>query len=155
MKASLKYLIISLISIMIIFILSIWYFFNPLEAKKIITGFEEVNYIYFGDYKKGLGPTDIYTTNITEQSTVSLILEKFENTKYNRRLGYKNIANDGRYISMRIFYGKENHHYILEVNNTGYIVVDEKTYKLTENEEDVFNQVYESIMSVPNLEKID
>ncbi|MEH7239039.1 hypothetical protein [Bacillus sp. JJ1562] len=148
MKNSMRFLIISLISIIIILILSIWYFLAPLAAKDVLTGFKEVNKIQFGYYTNGNEPFEVYDTDIIDQSDLELILNKFNNTNYNRRFGYKNISNDGQYISMVVFYGKENKNYTLEINDTGFIVVNHKTYKLTDKHKKVFKQVYESIMSV-------
>ncbi|MGM0837944.1 MAG: hypothetical protein ACQEV7_17530 [Bacillota bacterium] len=106
---------------------------------------DNIDKIHFGFYKKE--SMKVYDVKIDESEEVKKIFGKFNNSNYTRIPGYKNIANDGRYLSMVVFYGEDFNNYILEINDQGYMVVERNTYKLTDNHSLIFDELYQILVA--------
>lgn len=124
---------------------TIGYFKLPLKADQVIIQMENVDKIHFGLYKEE--SLMVYDVELDEPEEIKKILGNFNYSNYTRIPGYKNIANDGRFLSMVVFYGEDFKNQILEINDQGYLVVERNTYKLTENHSFIFDELYQLLVA--------
>ncbi|CAM3872010.1 hypothetical protein [Mesobacillus thioparans] len=139
-----KYYIGTFAGIVIIVLILFWYFRMPLPADIVLKGMDSVEKINFGDYRDERWDY-IYNIDIVDEKKINKIMGEFSKSQYTR-VTYKNIINDGRYLSMAIIH--DGTIYRVGINDQGYLNIDDDaTYKFTKNNSTIFNELKKHLVS--------
>ncbi|GGI12885.1 hypothetical protein [Gottfriedia solisilvae] len=144
MKKSKKSLWIGLIVIILI-ASTITYYKIPLKANTVFHN-GEIKIIDFGFYVNG--KMNNYNVRFKNTKEINQIVNIFNNTRYTRIPGNRNIRNDGKLLSMYVFVKEKNlEFYILDINDQGYLKVGKNIYKLADKHSQIFNELYEILVA--------
>ncbi|MBP0726971.1 hypothetical protein J5Y03_17575 [Bacillus sp. RG28] len=138
-----KYLLFGIIGVVLIAI-TFSYYMIPINADTVFSerNLNKIDNIHFSTYKDD-AYAHSFEVDFKKPSEINRILETLHQSKYTRVLGYNNIRNDGKFLSM--FLGPKN--VILDINEHGYLRIDEHTYKLTDNQSKIFNELYKILVA--------
>lgn len=138
-----KYLLFGIIGIVLIAIMFSYYKI-PINADTVFSerNLNKVDSIQFGDYKDD-GWVHYFEVDFKKPAEIKRILKTFDQTKYTRVLEQSNIYNDGKFLSM--YLGPNT--VILTINEHGFLRIDEHTYKLTDHQLQIFNELYKILVA--------
>lgn len=135
-----KYYVGIFAAIVITVLILLWYFRFPLSANDILKGMDSVDKINFGDYRDERWD-HVYNIDIEDEKQINKIMGEFSKSQYTR-VPYKNIINDGRYLSMVIIHNGTTQIYRVGINDQGYLNIDnDATYKFSKNNSNIFNEL--------------
>ncbi|MFB7138951.1 hypothetical protein ACFCYN_04725 [Gottfriedia sp. NPDC056225] len=132
-----KWLLISFIGLVLLASI-IWYAVVPIRFEQVLPTNKTIEEIDFMEYIDGMNMSS-YNNKFKQKNEIKSIIDVLKKTNYRRVIWHKKTDLTDKYLDFALLYKKEYH--IFGLSEKGYLTVDEKTYKVTKQPQELFHEL--------------
>lgn len=124
------------------------YYLYPLTADSVLNHPGNIQNVNIGYYLNN-GKISTFSIDVKDPAEINEFVNILKSSTYTRSLGTKNIKNNARAILLIIFYTDDNrnlNNYSFDINDHGYLVIENKKYRIEHKQDIIFNRIYDWLL---------